>query len=316
MRESVFDWFVSRSPTLKTTDSILFLKPAFPRTVQRASRMQIPTFVWASILHPRFNQKAVLDERRVWQVGGGDAYTDEERIERLSRFFRTVDHILVGSELAQRSFVSHRTDREAPILLQGTFTVDCDRFQPAESTEPEALPFRVLHASHMNLIKGIGYLLEAWTRLDLDQAELLLAGPVEPELDPILQRFPSPSVRILGFVRDTPELFRRADLFVSPSVADLHPYTVLEAMASGLPVLVSDRCGLSTLIEDGVQGFVYPHNDADALAAHIRWCQNNPELGRQMGQEARRTALGCNRDSFFQSVIGAMDEKLERYRSR
>ena len=315
MREGIFDWFLSRSRTLKASDAVLFLKPAFPRTVQRASRLQIPTFVWASILHPRFNQKAVLDERQVWQLGGGDAYTDEERIERLSRFFRTVDHILVGSELAQRSFVSHRSDREAPILLQGTFTVDCERFHPAASDEPQPRPFRVLHASHMNLIKGIGYLLDAWTGLDLADAELVLAGPVEPELDPILQRFPSPSVRLPGFVRDTPELFRSCDLFVSPSVADLHPYTVLEAIASGLPVLVSDRCGLSTLIEDGVQGFVYPHNNADALAAHIRWCRDNPERTRQMGHEARTTALGCNRDSFFQSVIGAMDEKLERYRS-
>ena len=167
----------------------------------------------------------------------------------------------------------------------------------------------------MNLIKGIGYLLDAWTRLNLDDAEILLAGPVEPELDPLLKRFPSPSVQLLGFVRDTPELFRSCDLFVSPSVADLHPYTVLEAMASGVPVLVSDRCGLSTLIEDGVQGFVYPHNNADALAAHIRWCRDHPEQNRQMGVEARKTALLCNRDSFFQSVVGAMDGKLERYRS-
>ena len=140
MRESIFDWFLSRSRILEGADSILFLKPAFPRTVQRASRLQIPTFVWASILHPRFNQKAVLDERRAWQLEGGEAYTDEERIERLSRFFRTVDHILVGSELAQRSFVSHRRDREAPILLRGTFTVDCDRFQPVKSAVSRGHP--------------------------------------------------------------------------------------------------------------------------------------------------------------------------------
>lgn len=316
LRETIFDFFLSHSRPLRTADSILFLKPAFPRSARMASRIQTPTFVWASILHPRFNQKAVLDERAVWNVGGGQAYTDEERIERLSRFFYTVDHILVGSELAQRSFVPHREDREPPVLLRGTFSVDCERFQPQEPDTAQPHPFRVLHASHMNLIKGVGYLLDAWCRLDLAQAELQLAGPIEPELNPILQRFPSASIRTLGFVSDTPGLFRQADLFVSPSVADLHPYTVLEAMASGLPVLVSDRCGLSTLIEEGVQGFVYPHDDPQALAGHIRWFYDHPEACRTLGAEARRTALDCSRDSFFRSVMTEIDGRLQRDNTR
>ena len=310
IREALFDFFVSRARVVREAPSILFLKPAFPRTAQRARERQIPTFVWASILHPRFNQEAVLAERAVWEVGGGDAYTDEERITRLSRFFATVDSILVGSELAQRSFVAQGETRKAPILLQGTFSIDGDRFRPSASPAPADPVFRVLHASHMNLIKGIGYLLEAWQQAELEHAELLLAGTLEAELEPIVQRFPSPSINRLGYIRDTPTLYHRAQLFISPSVADIHPYTVLEAMASGLPVLVSDRCGLSTLIEDGVQGFVYPYNDTAALAAHIRWFQAHPEERKAMGQSARERALQCNREAFFQAVVETIDREL------
>ena len=153
-----------------------FLKPAFPQTAMRASEKGIPSFVWASILHPRFNQEAVLEQQRIWKVNGGKAYTDEERTQTLDTFFRTVDHILVGSELAQHSYLKHGQTKEEPSLLKGTFSIDCERFSPAQDDSKNDEVFRVLHASHMNIIKGVGYLLDAWSHLQLDQAELLLAG--------------------------------------------------------------------------------------------------------------------------------------------
>ena len=311
LREKIFDFFISRSPVLQEADVILFLKPAFPQTVRRASHAGIPTFVWASILHPRFNQKAVIEQQRIWQVDGGQAYTDKKRMHTLETFFRTVDHILVGSELAQTSYLEQGQSKRKPSLLKGTFAMDCGRFSPIPKDSKKDEVFRVLHASHMNIIKGVGYLLEAWSQLKLDQAELLLAGTMEPELRRVYERIAPPSTQLLGFVQETPELYRKVDLFISPSVADLHPYTVLEAMASGLPVIVSNRCGLSTLIENGVEGFVYPYDDPEALATHIRWCYEQTDHLKQMGIAAREKALQCDRSLFSETVITAIDERIE-----
>lgn len=311
LRERLFDFLVSRSQTLHKADAILFLKPAFPRTARRASEKGIPSFVWASILHPRFNQEAVLEQQRIWKVNGGEAYMDEERTQALETFFRTVDHILVGSELAQRSYLDYGQSKEEPSLLKGTFSVDCERFSPAQPDCENDGVFRVLHASHMNIIKGVGYLLDAWSHLQLDRAELLLAGTMEPELQKLYERLAPPSTQRLGYIRETPALYRRVNLFISPSVADMHPYTVLEAMASGLPVIVSNRCGLSTLIENGVEGFVYPYDNTEALAAHIRWCSEETDSLKKMGIAARKKAMQCDRSIFSKTVIAAMDQRIE-----
>ena len=163
----------------------------------------------------------------------------------------------------------------------------------------------------MNLIKGIGYLLEAWSRLQLNSAQLVLVGTMEAGIKTIYDRIAPPQTTIQGFIDDVSSHYREADLFVSPSVSDLHPYTVLEAMASGTPVIVSDRCGVSAVVDHGVNGFMYPYDDVDSLVERIRWCHDHPEELKQMGIAARETALLCRRSLFAEKVIAEIDRCID-----
>ena len=99
-------------------------------------------------------------------------------------------------------------------------------------------------------------------------------------------------------------------MFVSPSLADSGPFTVLEALASGLPAIVSDACGASRLIRDGVDGFVYPWNDTGALRERLRWCLEHPGELAAMGQAARATALANPRGRFPETVLEVVDRQL------
>jgi glycosyltransferase involved in cell wall biosynthesis len=310
LRESVFDYFLSKSKRLRSAEAVLFLKPAFPRSASCSASRGIPSFVWASILHPRFNRNEVLEEREIWNAEGGFAYTDEKRIGNLEKFFRSVDHVLVGSRVARQSFVTGGVEEEKLHLLAGTFAIDCDRFAPEEGNRGDRV-FRALHVSQMNLIKGVGYLLDAWSKLQLDSAELVLVGTMEAGVKGIYERIAPPHTRIEGFIDDLSPYYGEADVFISPSVADLHPYTVLEAMASGIAVIVSNRCGISEVVDQGVNGFVYPYDDADSLAEHIRWCYDHPEELIQMGIAARESALLCERSHFAGKVIAEMDRCID-----
>ena len=307
LRETLFDFFLSRSGIMERSDTVLFLKPAFPRSADRASRMGVRSWVWASILHPHFNRDRVLEEREKWRVGGGQAYTDPRRITALERFFSRVDHILVGSSLARRSYLDHGIPEGSVSLLEQTFAIDLRAFEPPSAPRTGGT-FRVLHISQMNLIKGIGYLLTAWSKLRLDSAELVLVGSMEPGIADLYEQLAPPSTRVTGFSRDVARQFAEADVFVSPSAADLHPYTVLEAMASGVPVIVSSHCGISAAVDHGRNGFVYPHDDSEALAGHIRWCQENPIELRNMGLAAREKARSFDQENFAKNVIRAIDE--------
>lgn len=102
----------------------------------------------------------------------------------------------------------------------------------------------------------------------------------------------SASLRFLGGlpaagVRD---LLQQADVFVLPTLADSMPRAVLEAMAVGLPVITTDCSGYQDLIEDGVNGFIVPAGDADAIAARLRVLKQDHDLRQRVGRAARATA--------------------------
>jgi len=96
-------------------------------------------------------------------------------------------------------------------------------------------------------------------------------------------------VHFLGFRRDVASLMRAVDFFVLPSRRDSCPLVLLEAMASGLPVIVSRQVGTANLV--GEAGFVIENpEDHEALAQAMAMLTREPDLRREMGQKARAVA--------------------------
>jgi glycosyltransferase involved in cell wall biosynthesis len=82
---------------------------------------------------------------------------------------------------------------------------------------------------------------------------------------------------------------RRAKVYVLPSVDEPYPMSVLEAMSVGLPVVVTDTCGLAPLISESRCGIVVGSDDVDSLTTAVRTILETPGLAREMGENARRT---------------------------
>ena len=97
-------------------------------------------------------------------------------------------------------------------------------------------------------------------------------------------------VEILGETKDVRPFIEDCSVYVLPSYREGTPRTVLEAMAMGRAVITSDAPGCRETVEDGVNGFLVPVQDADALAeAMIRFIEE-PGLVKDMGRESRRLA--------------------------
>ncbi len=89
---------------------------------------------------------------------------------------------------------------------------------------------------------------------------------------------------------DVPALYAAHDIFVFPSLAEGMPLTLLEAMATGMPIITSDAPGMADIIEDEFSGLlVQPADAADLAAAMERMCRS-ADLRRQLGQAAQQTA--------------------------
>jgi glycosyltransferase involved in cell wall biosynthesis len=85
-------------------------------------------------------------------------------------------------------------------------------------------------------------------------------------------------------------LYARADVFVFPTEADVLPLAIMEAMASGLPIVTTKVGAIAEQVTDGVTGFVVPLHDATALRDCTLRLVRSPELRREMGIAARQTA--------------------------
>jgi len=99
-------------------------------------------------------------------------------------------------------------------------------------------------------------------------------------------------------LRDTlPDLYRAADLFVLPAVHDSQgnvdglPNVILEAMASGLPVVASGISGIPLAVEDGRTGLLVPEKDVEALRAALLRLLDDPAESRRMGERGRLKAV-------------------------
>ncbi len=99
-----------------------------------------------------------------------------------------------------------------------------------------------------------------------------------------------PFVVDLGDREDHLRFLAAADVFVLPSYKEGLPISLLEAMAAGLPSIVSNVGGIPELIEDGREGFLISAGDIDALADRIRRLSERPDLRASMGQQAREKA--------------------------
>src|SRR5206468_7226784 len=108
------------------------------------------------------------------------------------------------------------------------------------------------------------------------------------------------SARVLfpgSLLRNTlPDLYRAADVFVLPAVHDARgnvdglPNVILEAMASGLPVVASGISGIPLAVEDGRTGRLVPEGDPEALLGALRELLADPVRRRGMGEGGRRKA--------------------------
>ena len=129
-----------------------------------------------------------------------------------------------------------------------------------------------------------------------DQVRMIMAGdgPSHDELIALRDSYGLDSVvEFPGSISDVPEFFRSLDFFIQPSLNEGISNTVLEAMASGLPVLATNVGGNPELVRDGREGKLVPSNDVHALKTAIGEYISNEALRHRQGQAARYRAVAC-----------------------
>lgn len=182
-------------------------------------------------------------------------------------------------------------------LIKGS-GVDTSRFAPFQRERGKR--FRILLASRLLWEKGIREYVEgAWLlRGRADELEFLLAGssdPGNPSAVPqrdIAQWDKEGLVKVLGHVEDMDAMMRTVDLVVLPSYyGEGVPRGLIEAAAMGLPIITTNAPGCREVVDDGVNGFLVPVKDEQALASKIEYLLDNPEVCLRFGAAGRQKVL-------------------------
>lgn len=160
------------------------------------------------------------------------------------------------------------------------------------------------------LVRAVGELageLEVW-------ALVVGNGPSLPQVRQLASELRAPVI-FSGLRTDIPEVLSAADAAVHLSTAEGFSNSVLESMACGLPMIVSDATSHPEQVEDGRHGVLVPAGDAAAVARAIRRLAGNPEERRRVGEAARdRVVKEFSRERMVERYDEVLRETLKRYR--
>jgi glycosyltransferase involved in cell wall biosynthesis len=201
--------------------------------------------------------------------------------------------------------LTHCYSRDVSTLLQLKYDLDAGKvayipngveerfFIHREYRKTEDI--RLLYAGTWLDQRGIFYLRDAVSRLAAKQFRWTLTIAGSGVSENALQAFFSDQVHDRILVRPTvaaeqmPALYSEHDIFVFPSLMEGLPSVVLEAMASGMPVITTETCGMTDVIEDGVNGLLIPPADALAIENAVASLCNSPELRQRLGRAAQES---------------------------
>ncbi|WP_232308866.1 glycosyltransferase family 4 protein [Picosynechococcus sp. PCC 73109] len=207
------------------------------------------------------------------------------KLERKQREVELADHIFVASSMTERSLLDIGVAPEKITVIP--YGAPVDYFQPQPKPDNT---FRVIYAGRLSPAKGSHYLLQAWKDLKLPHAELMTVGSnmMPPDWFAPYQDL----CRQVGSVSHVAlnQYYSAADVLVLPSLVEGFGLVLTEAMACGIPVITTPNTAGPDIITDGVEGFIVPIRDPEALQEKIEWCYEHPEELAEMGRSARRKA--------------------------
>jgi glycosyltransferase involved in cell wall biosynthesis len=216
-----------------------------------------------------------------------------------ARFYRT-GRLLLAPNQDILEQLTRQTGKPGRIMLHG---VDSDLFTPSAETRPS---LTLGYAGRLTAEKNVHFLVELAAGLPTavrDRVRFLIVGD-GAQRGWLAKNLPTSTV-FTGMLRG-PELakaYSQMDVFLFPSLSDTFGLVVLEAMASGVPVVSFRVCGPNSVVEDGVNGFS-ASTPAEFIAGVSRIVEDG-ELRRRMREAARQSALRQSWESVFASVYEA-----------
>lgn len=285
-RNELFDRFVAQMVRRERPKIVMCFNGSAQQTFVEAKSVGTVCVLDQTIGHVKCGSQLMLEEANLnpefadtipWTIPRWQVERSEEETE-------LADYIVAGSDYVKHTLLANGVQPSKIQILP--YGVDTDKFRPSDDFRTKDL--HLIFVGQISQRKGIKYLLEAVKQLRLPPRRVILVGEIVGSgkgLAPYSDCFE----HIPGVPRySVHTYFQRGDIFVYPSLHEGSALAIYEALASGLPVITTPNSG--SVVRDGIDGFIVPIRDVEAIKEKILLLYENKDLRMEMSRNARRQA--------------------------
>lgn len=250
-------------------------------TLQWCEEVGVPGILENPNGHIRNFRRIYDTESSKWSCGAYHGHPSIPMMERVEQEYSLANRIRVSSEWSRNSMLEYGVnDANLTVLDQPMNLV---RFVAPEARRPSAGALRVCFVGSLDLRKGFVYLLQAMRLIGARHIALDIVGATGDRCSKTLLERESRELEINCAPGDPATAYQRAELAIIPSLEDGLPFVAGEAMASGLPLIISNSCGSADWVETDSTGWVIPSASAESIAT---------ALDIALGRRAQLPAMG------------------------
>jgi glycosyltransferase involved in cell wall biosynthesis len=249
--------------------------------------------------HVEYANDILFEEYK--RLGFKNGYHKETDHDLRLRTYDEADCILCPSEFVRRSFLSKGFAAER--LLKVNFGFPPIEVNSSDLNRASQETFRVLYVGQIHYRKGLRYAIEAFKRLKHPKKEFVIVGPKTPITGLEKTQIPE-NVVFTGPLKgdELKNQYKNASVFVLPSLEEGLALVQGEALAFGVPLLITTNTGGDDIIDDGVEGFIVPPTEVDILTERMQQLADDRDLLDQMSANALSAA----------KTLGSWDKAVER----
>lgn len=223
--------------------------------------------------------------------------------------YGVAEAIIVPSGFVRRTFLEEGVPEEK--LVVNPYGVDVEQWGKVEGGKRKAEKLVFVFTASVGPRKGVHILLRAWEKAGLKDAELWFCGGIHLPIKEL--HLPvSDSVRFLGYTphEKLGEVYDRASVYVLPSFEEGMARSGLEAMAAGLPLVITEETGLTDVMNPGEHGWVVPSGEVEILADTLRQVAASRDRIPPMSRACQTQAQRYTKEAYGDRAAGWLQKFL------
>jgi glycosyltransferase involved in cell wall biosynthesis len=232
---------------------------------------------------------AINEDRPKWQI----------EIIKLSSKLTSIfyDKIICVSEYDKKTAIKFKLASENKLtVIHNGINIDNIKFLDKEEAQKKLInktsPLIIGTIAEWTKNKGLIYLLKAVKELKNEKFDLILIGsgenPDKEKMDKLTRKYKN--IHLIKYIPDAVKYLKAFDIFVLPSLKEGLPYTIIEAMATKVPIIASNIGGIPEMIIDKETGFLINPKNPELIKEKIEYILSNPEKIKRITEKAKQKA--------------------------